>query len=82
MVKTDDRRVARESGVSTFPALIYFRRNNPIFYDGEFKDSEVVLRWLRSHDEIVTWELTDDNFESKTDSHSPDESALDWFVML
>lgn len=59
--------MARECGVSTFPALIYFRRNNPVFYDGiifkhsikiitflgDFKDSEVVLRWLRSHDEAT-----------------------------
>ena len=26
--------------------------------------------------------LTDENFESRTDSYSPDESALDWFVMF
>jgi hypothetical protein len=91
--------VARESGVTTFPALVYFRRNNPILYDGmnilfslmlikemfikgEFKDSEVVWRWLRAHDEIATWDLTDFNFESRTDSFSPDEGSLDWFVML
>ncbi|VDD93034.1 unnamed protein product [Enterobius vermicularis] len=48
----------------------------------EFKDSEVVLRWLRSHDEVVTWDLTDDNFEEKTHSYSPNEGALDWFVMF
>uniref|UniRef100_F1L320 Thioredoxin domain-containing protein n=1 Tax=Ascaris suum TaxID=6253 RepID=F1L320_ASCSU len=82
VVKTDDRSVARELGVTTFPSLVYFRRKNPITYDGDFKDSEVVLRWLRSHDEVVTWDLTDDNFEDKTDSYSPDEGALDWFVMF
>ncbi|KHN80372.1 Thioredoxin domain-containing protein [Toxocara canis] len=82
VVKTDDRSVARELGVTTFPSLVYFRRRNPITYDGDFKDSEVVLRWLRSHDEVVTWDLTDDNFEDKTDSYSPDEGALDWFVMF
>jgi len=82
VVKTDDRSVARELGVTTFPAMIYFRRKNPIAYDGDFKNSEQVLRWLRSHDEVVAWELTDDNFERKTDSFSPDEGALDWFVMF
>ncbi|ETN68483.1 hypothetical protein NECAME_05566 [Necator americanus] len=46
---------------------------------GEFKDSEEVLRWLRSHEEVVTWDLTDDNFESRTDSHSPDEGTLDCY---
>uniref|UniRef100_A0A915DGJ8 Thioredoxin domain-containing protein n=1 Tax=Ditylenchus dipsaci TaxID=166011 RepID=A0A915DGJ8_9BILA len=82
VVKTDDRRVARECGVTTFPSLVYFRRNNPILYDGDFKDSEVVWRWLRAHDEVATWDLNDDNFESRTDSFSPDEGSLDWFVMF
>jgi len=82
VVKTDDRRMARECGIHTFPALVYFRRSNPIVYDGEFKDSEVVWRWLRAHDEIATWDLNDDNFESRTDSYSPDEGTLDWFVMF
>ncbi|KAI6178078.1 Thioredoxin domain-containing protein [Aphelenchoides besseyi] len=82
VVKTDDRRVARECGVSTFPAMVYFRRKNPILYDGEFKDSEVVWRWIRAHDEVATWELTDFNFETRTDSFSPDEGSLDWFVMF
>ncbi|VDN56591.1 unnamed protein product [Dracunculus medinensis] len=82
VVKTDDRSVARELGVATFPSLIYFRRKHPITYDGDFKDSEVILRWLRSHDEVVTWDLTDDNFEDKTSSYSPDEGSLDWFVMF
>ncbi|KAI3413740.1 hypothetical protein GPALN_011222 [Globodera pallida] len=82
VVKTDDRRVARECGVSSFPALVYFRRNKPILYDGDFSDSTTVLRWLRAHDEVATWDLTDDNFEWRTDSHSPDEGALDWLVMF
>ncbi|CAJ0930205.1 unnamed protein product, partial [Mesorhabditis belari] len=82
VVKTDDRSVARELGVTTFPALVYYRRKNPIMYDGDFKDSTHVLKWLRAHDEVATWELTDDNFESRTDTHSPDEGTLDWFVMF
>jgi thioredoxin-like negative regulator of GroEL len=82
VVKTDDRRVAREFGVNTFPSLVYFRRRNPILYDGEFKDSEIVWRWIRAHDEVATWDLTDENFESRTDSFSPDEGTLDWFVMF
>ena len=52
VVKTDDRSVARELGVTTFPSLVYYRRKNPITYDGDFKDSETVLRWLRSHEEV------------------------------
>uniref|UniRef100_A0A183FM72 Thioredoxin domain-containing protein n=1 Tax=Heligmosomoides polygyrus TaxID=6339 RepID=A0A183FM72_HELPZ len=80
VVKTDDRSVARDLGIVTFPSLVYYRRKNPILYDGGFKDSEEVLRWLRSHEEVVTWDLTDDNFEARTDSHSPDEGTLDWFL--
>jgi hypothetical protein len=58
VVKTDDRRVARECGVSTFPALVYFRRrNNPILFDGDFKDSGAIWRWIRSHDEVVAWSV-------------------------
>ena len=34
VVKTDDKNVARELGIHTFPALVYFRRRNPILYDG------------------------------------------------
>ncbi|VDL76029.1 unnamed protein product [Nippostrongylus brasiliensis] len=79
VVKTDDRSVARDLGIVTFPSLVYYRRKNPILYDGGFKDSEEVLRWLRSHEEVVTWDLTDDNFEAKTDSHSPDEGTLDCY---
>ncbi|VDK74571.1 unnamed protein product [Litomosoides sigmodontis] len=82
VVKTDDRSVARGLAVATFPALVYFRRQNPITYDGDFNDSHAILRWLRSHEEVATWVLTDDSFEDYTDSYSPDEGALDWFVMF
>lgn len=51
-------------------------------FSGDFKDSETLLRWLRAHEEVATWDLTDDTFESRTDSHSPDEGAIDWFVMF
>ncbi|CAI4231783.1 unnamed protein product [Auanema sp. JU1783] len=82
VVKTDDRSVARELGVTTFPSLVYYRRKHPIMYDGDFKDSDAILRWIRAHEEVAAWDLTDDNFEAKTDSHSPDEGSLDWFVMF
>lgn len=49
---------------------------------GEFDDSEIILRWIRAHDDVATVELEDSNFEEKTDSYSPSEGALDWFVML
>lgn len=34
VVKTDDRSVARDLGIVTFPSLVYYRRKNPILYDG------------------------------------------------
>lgn len=82
VVKTDDKNVARELGVHTFPALVFYRRKNPILYDGDFSDSEVVLRWVRSHEEVATADLTDNDFEDRTDTASPNEGALDWFVMF
>ena len=36
VVKSDDRNVAKELGIKTFPSLVYFRRRNPILYDGMF----------------------------------------------
>jgi len=41
-----------------------------------------IVRWIRSHDELVTEELDDGDFEDKTDSYSPAKSSLDWFVLL
>lgn len=35
VVKTNDRSVARELGINVFPSLVYYRRKNPILYDGE-----------------------------------------------
>ncbi|KHJ99031.1 hypothetical protein OESDEN_00983, partial [Oesophagostomum dentatum] len=35
VVKTDDRSVARDLGIVTFPSLVYYRRKNPILYDGK-----------------------------------------------
>lgn len=49
---------------------------------GEYDDSEIILRWIRAHDDVATVELGDSDFEDKTDSYSPSEGALDWFVML
>lgn len=82
VVKTDDKNVAKELGIHTFPALVYYRRRNPILYDGDFTDSEVVLRWVRAHSEVATADLDDDDFEDRTDSATPNEGALDWFVMF
>ncbi|OQV19358.1 hypothetical protein BV898_06593 [Hypsibius exemplaris] len=45
-VKTSDTGIAREFGVKTFPALIYFEDGEPSVYDGNLKEEDEVLQWL------------------------------------
>uniref|UniRef100_A0A0N5BKL3 Thioredoxin domain-containing protein n=1 Tax=Strongyloides papillosus TaxID=174720 RepID=A0A0N5BKL3_STREA len=83
VVKTNDRLVATEFGIQTYPALLYVRRHrNPVLCDVPIKDPETILRWIRAHDEIATWDLTDNNFENLVNSYQPNEGSLDWFVMF
>lgn len=35
-VKINDKRLAKQYGIKTFPALTYFREKEPIIYDGKF----------------------------------------------
>jgi len=34
-VKINDKRLAKQYGIKTFPALTYFREKEPIIYEGE-----------------------------------------------
>jgi hypothetical protein len=34
-VKINDKRLAKQYGITKFPALTYFREKEPIIYDGE-----------------------------------------------
>lgn len=45
-VRIQDREVADEYNVASFPALIFFRNRFPQFYDGDLKDEEAVLEWM------------------------------------
>lgn len=47
-VKINDKRVAKQYGISKFPALTYFREKEPIIYDGDLMDEEGVLDFLTS----------------------------------
>ncbi|XP_034479310.1 uncharacterized protein LOC117785421 isoform X9 [Drosophila innubila] len=47
-VKINDKRLAKQYGIKTFPALTYFREKEPIIYDGDLMDEEGVLDFLTS----------------------------------
>ncbi|XP_017797252.1 PREDICTED: uncharacterized protein LOC108578426 isoform X4 [Habropoda laboriosa] len=47
-VKINDKRLAKQYGIKTFPALTYFREREPIIYEGDLMDEENVLDFLTS----------------------------------
>ncbi|XP_066902828.1 uncharacterized protein hlk isoform X1 [Halyomorpha halys] len=47
-VKINDKRLAKQYGIKTFPALTYFREKQPIIYEGDLMDEENVLDFLTS----------------------------------
>lgn len=46
----NDDDAARKYNVHNYPALVYFRKQNPIQYDGDLTEEESVLKWLTSND--------------------------------
>ncbi|XP_071051431.1 uncharacterized protein [Onthophagus taurus] len=47
-VKINDKRLAKQYGITKFPALTYFREKQPIIYEGDLMDEENVLEFLTS----------------------------------
>ncbi|CAH1128575.1 unnamed protein product [Ceutorhynchus assimilis] len=47
-VKINDKRLAKQYGITKFPALTYFRDKEPIIYEGDLMDEENVLDFLTS----------------------------------
>uniref|UniRef100_A0A2S2PW44 Protein disulfide-isomerase n=1 Tax=Sipha flava TaxID=143950 RepID=A0A2S2PW44_9HEMI len=47
-VKINDKRLAKHYGIKNFPALTYFRKKEPIIYEGDLMDEESVLEFLTS----------------------------------
>ncbi|KAL1490518.1 hypothetical protein ABEB36_013197 [Hypothenemus hampei] len=47
-VKINDKRLAKQYGITKFPALTYFREKHPIIYEGDLMDEENVLDFLTS----------------------------------
>lgn len=50
MVKISDQEVAAQYNIANTPALVYFRKRNPLVYDGDLTDYERILTWLTSLD--------------------------------
>ena len=62
MLRIDDPEEAREYGIDTIPALVYFDKKIPNIYDGTFEDTDAIVGWLTSqatgsHIEDVSDEL-------------------------
>lgn len=62
MLRIDDPDEAREYGIDTIPALVYFDKKIPNIYDGSLEDIDAIVGWLTSqatgsHIEDVSDEL-------------------------
>ena len=42
-VKVNDKKLAKQYGVASFPALVYFRNKAPVIYNGKFADSRTPI---------------------------------------
>ncbi|XP_066601586.1 uncharacterized protein hlk isoform X1 [Prorops nasuta] len=63
-VKIDDHKAAKEFGLDSIPAIVYFEKQIPNVYDGDVENEDEILEWLLSQlekDEIedVTDEMLD-----------------------
>ena len=47
IVKLEDKTLAREVGVFSLPAVVFFRVNSdPTIYAGDLKNEEAILEWM------------------------------------
>jgi len=51
-VKNSEKSTAKKYGVTSFPALMYFRNQQPAIFEGDLKDEEKVLAWLTDLDSM------------------------------
>ncbi|XP_057338837.1 uncharacterized protein LOC130676540 isoform X4 [Microplitis mediator] len=63
-VKIDDSKAAKDFGIDSVPAIVYFEKQIPNVYDGDVENEDEILEWLLSQlekDEIedVTDEMLD-----------------------
>lgn len=59
-VKIDDAAAAKEFGIDSIPALVYFEKEIPNVYDGDLDNEDEILEWLVS-------QLESDEIEDVTD---------------
>lgn len=59
-VKIDNIDEAKEYGIDSVPALLYFEKGIPTVYEGRLEDEESVLKWLEK-------QTTNSNIEDVTD---------------
>ena len=57
-VRVKDVKLAKEYNIVSFPALVFFRRRIPVFFDnGSLRDADKVLKWLldqqESHEDVI-----------------------------
>lgn len=45
IVRMDDEDEAKEYGLDTLPALVYFENHIPTIYEGDLMNEEEVLEW-------------------------------------
>lgn len=63
-VKIDDDEEAKEYGIDSLPAMVYFEKQIPHIYDGDLMNEDDLLSWLihqKRHSEIP--EITDEMME-------------------
>ncbi|CAK9820795.1 Protein disulfide-isomerase A5 [Anthophora plagiata] len=63
-VKIDDEKAAKDFGIDSVPAIVYFEKQIPNLYDGDVENEDEILEWLLSQlekDEIedITDEMLD-----------------------
>ncbi|XP_055320483.1 uncharacterized protein LOC129577457 isoform X18 [Sitodiplosis mosellana] len=66
-VKIASHEAAQKYEVSSIPALVYFRKQVPMLYDGD----------LHQHDRILTWLTSQDVFEIKNEIEEVNRKMLD-----
>ncbi|CAH1789601.1 unnamed protein product, partial [Owenia fusiformis] len=84
IIKTEDAEAAKDLSITTFPQIVFFRKNNPIIYSEPLDDEDTtddIIMWLSNNVEVATKVLDDDNFEHLTQA-STGATTGDWLVMF
>ncbi|CAG0894856.1 unnamed protein product, partial [Darwinula stevensoni] len=80
IAKITDSSHAKHHGVLSTPAIIFYRKQNPILYDGALNEDEM-LEFFITNRESDTKVLTDENFEHLTQASSGATTG-DWLLFF